>query len=177
MSVVSRLGSRVQIRVAGELEPSLRIENPRITYEGTQEPFGTASATVQFTVVNTGNTRRAGSSTIIVSGPFGFSPRHVELPELLPDSSIHVSQVVEDVRPLGLLTASIRVSLTVVHDVGNQPVAPAHASATVWAIAWLPLAFVLLLLAVLTYIVVRIVRRRGRAVPIGQPIGEPESVV
>lgn len=179
VSVVRRLGSRVQIRVTGDLEPSLQIDNSSMTYEGTQDPFGSASATVQFTVVNTGNTRLTGPSTITVAGPLGISPRQVEveLPELLPGSSFNVTQVVEDVRPLGLLIASIDVKPTVVPDDGDHPVDTAHASAVTWAIAWLPLAFVALLLAVMAYAVAGIVRRRRGAGRSAVPVEESESVV
>ncbi|WP_165314275.1 WxL protein peptidoglycan domain-containing protein [Agromyces protaetiae] len=72
VSVDRRLGIRVQLRVGGELEPSLTVEDVRISYDGAFSPFATGDATVTYTVRNTGNARLEGAQRVAVGGPFGL---------------------------------------------------------------------------------------------------------
>ncbi len=82
-----RLGSRVHLRVQGELAPALAVDDVRLAYDGTLNPFAPGSATVTFTVTNEGNARVAPATAVRVAGPFGLgatSATDVDVPELLP---------------------------------------------------------------------------------------------
>jgi hypothetical protein len=100
LAVERRLGSRLLVRVSGDLAPRLGLSGLSVDY-GTQfDPFSPATATVTYTVANTGNVRLDAHPAIVVSGPFGMLRRAVateDLGELLPGNSrrfqVHVPAV------------------------------------------------------------------------------------
>lgn len=64
-----RLGSRIQVRVAGPLRPALEISNLRTRYSTTANPVGSGTINVTYTVKNTGNVRLAADQIVQVKGP------------------------------------------------------------------------------------------------------------
>ncbi|TGJ95981.1 hypothetical protein DLJ96_09375, partial [Actinotalea fermentans ATCC 43279 = JCM 9966 = DSM 3133] len=103
VSVDRRLGSRMHLRVAGDLVPAVVLDDVSVTYDGTLNPFAAGDATVTFTVTNDGNTRLAAGQVVRVAGPWGAgaqaTPRG-ELPELLPGTSVTRTVTVDGVWPL-----------------------------------------------------------------------------
>jgi uncharacterized membrane protein len=151
-----RIGARVYVRVGGTLSPSLTIEQLRVGYGAPLNPQGTAPVIVDYTVTNTGNTRIAADATVKVEGVLGITageapPRR--LPELLPGSSIQISETIQDVRPLIRLTASLRL---------EAPLdgVDLERSVSVWAIPWVVLIVVVALLMFAVWALLRRFRRR-----------------
>ncbi|WP_144679407.1 DUF916 domain-containing protein [Cellulosimicrobium sp. TH-20] len=162
-----RLGSRVHLRVQGELAPALAVDDVRLAYDGTLNPFAPGSATVTFTVTNEGNARVAPATAVRVSGPFGLgatSATDVDVPELLPGSSVERTVEVDGVWPLGREVATLTVGGEVVPLPGTVPdpevvVPGVVATATTWAVPWVALG----LLVLVALLVVWRVRARRRA--------------
>jgi hypothetical protein len=156
VSVDRRLGSRMHLRVAGDLVPAVVLDDVSVTYDGTLNPFAAGDATVTFTVTNDGNTRLAAGQVVRVAGPWGAgaqSTPRVELPELLPGTSVTRTVTVDGVWPLGRVSADVRVTAEVVTAIGATDaeavpvVAPATASASTLAVPWTALALLVLLVA------------------------------
>ena len=109
VNIQRRVGTRVYIRVAGPLQPSLQVT--QIGVKKTQAllpPFtGRGHATVAYEVTNTGNVRLQGQSTLRIKGLFGrvlktYAP--VDLPELLPHGSVVVTADRRREESIGLAT-------------------------------------------------------------------------
>ncbi|MDG4792753.1 DUF916 domain-containing protein [Micromonospora sp. WMMD1082] len=162
----SRLGSRMYVRVGGELRPELQISDIRISYAGTNNPLRPGKARVTYTVTNTGNVRLAAEQLVIVPGRLGFPGREAVLdpmPELLPSNSLTFSVEITDVWPSFRTAGSVELRPVPTRDgdvfAPDTPVATG--SAATWSIPWFQLV-VLLMLALTVLLVVRRVRRRQR---------------
>lgn len=162
ITVERRLGSRIHVRVGGELAPSLAVEDLRVDYDGTANPLAAGTATVTYTVANTGNARMTAGQTVRVAGPFGLLETGADvpdLPELLPGATHEVSVVVDGVRPLIRATASVTLTPRVAGD--DALTLPAiESTAGAWAVPWAVLVVLALAVALLVRRLVR--RRRGR---------------
>jgi hypothetical protein len=152
-----RIGARIYVRVDGPLSPSLTIEQFRIEYVTPLNPLGSDSVRVTYVVANTGNTRLQPTASLKVAGLFGLGSTQAplrDIPELLPGSSLEIAEIIRDVRPLGRLTATLRL---------QAPLdgVDVERSVSTWTVPWLLVAAIALLLA---YFVYRYVsrRRRGR---------------
>lgn len=163
-----RLGSRVHLRVTGDLAPALTVSDVSVAYTGTPVPFAPGDGSVTFTLTNTGNARLAPDAVVQLSGPFGLAPvsvRGSDLPELLPGSSIEHTVQLAGVAPLGLVTADVVADAEVVSRPGDSETPPevagASASASGWAVPWTSLALVLLVAGLVTWWLVA--RRRAKA--------------
>ncbi len=102
-----RTGTRLYLRVNGDLFPELGVSNVDTTYHHSLNPFG-GSTHVTFTVVNRGNVRLGGTATVSVAGPFGIGERKVTLPafpELLPGQKVELTADLNDV-PAGFLDST-----------------------------------------------------------------------
>lgn len=152
ITVERRLGSRIHVRVDGELRPALQIDRLEVSSFGSTDLLPRGGMAVSFTVTNSGNTRMAGGAELRLHGPFGLAGRVVpldRLPELLPGSSHDVSVTVPDVPATVRVTATVAVTPLALgpDDATGTAMAPIEASATVWAVPWIPLGIVLLVLA------------------------------
>lgn len=159
VTVDRRLGSRVHLRVTGELTPALTVDDVRVSYLGAgANPLAPGTATVSFTVTNTGNARIAPGETVTVGGPFGWGSTpsaRVDLPELIPGATVQRTATLEEVWPLLLASAEVSVGGTVVALPGataeDVAVPTATASARAWAIPWTWIAALLLVVAVVVW--------------------------
>ncbi|TQJ31166.1 DUF916 domain-containing protein [Microbacterium sp. SLBN-146] len=163
-----RLGSRMHLRVAGDIVPSLTVSDVRIDYQGELNPFAAGAATVTFALTNTGNARIAPGGSVDVSGLFGWGATTVSLadvPELLPGSSLERTIEVDGVLPLFFTTADVSVG----GDVVQRPGAPVGdalavtavaASASTWTIPWTALAVLLVVIGLVVWLIVS--RRRAK---------------
>jgi hypothetical protein len=157
-----RVATRVLVRVLGPLHPRLAIENLHASYKGKLNPFASGSAAVTYTVHNTGNAILGATQQVSVHGLFGSTAHAKSLPivqPLLPGGSIHVTVHVPGVFPEFLETAKVSVTPQGIVGEVNPGLHTVTASTHFWAIPWILLAIILLLigLAVLAY-----VRRRRR---------------
>ena len=154
-----RIAVRLGVRVAGELAPSLAVENVTATYSGTLNPFGSGVATVSYTVRNTGNVRLGGAQKVTIAGLVGGAAVADSLPDvpmLLPNSEATVTVPVEGVRPLGPVTATVEIVPLGVAGDANPPSEVASSSVVIWAVPWLLLALILVVVfAVLAWLRLR----------------------
>jgi hypothetical protein len=165
--LVQRVGSRVFVRVVGPLRPALAVSNVGLTFHYAKNPFGDGTATVTYSVRNTGNVALGGAQTLKVAGLFGASAIAQKLPQiplLLPGSAVQLSVVVPGVRPEIRETATVTVVALSVPGSEIPPAGPWSGSASTWAIPlWLVLLVLLLVVLGLTELYWR--RRRLRPGP------------
>nr|WP_272898165.1 DUF916 domain-containing protein [Agromyces seonyuensis] len=167
VSVDRRLGIRVQVRVGGELAPALVVEDVHLEYATPLDPFATAPATVTYTVRNTGNARLTAAQTVAVAGPFGMLRADAAdlepIPALLPGESWTASADVAGVFPSGLLTAEVELVPSVPAEgttSGSGDLPAVHAEATLWAVPWMLVAALLVLVGAVVALVLG--RRRAK---------------
>lgn len=162
-----RLGSRMHLRVLGDLAPALTVDGVSVDYHGTANPLEAGSATVRYTLTNAGNARLDPDVDVALSGPLGWARVTAadDAPELLPGSSLERTVEVAGVAPLGLLAAEVTATSQVVTRTlaGTEPSTfdplVSQATAATAAMPWTAMA----ILAVLALIVLwRIVAARRR---------------
>ncbi|MFI7616210.1 WxL protein peptidoglycan domain-containing protein [Nonomuraea terrae] len=160
-----RLGIRIRLRVGGELKPRLSVEDVRVSYSGTSNPFGAGDASVAYTIRNTGNAILAARQEVSLSGPFGSlavdAGKIADTPQLLPGDTWKVSVPVRGVAPVLRVTGTVALT-PLLTDASNSiaPLTAVQTTAHTWTLPWalLLLLAVVCVLAVLGY---RLVRRRS----------------
>lgn len=158
VAVDRRVGARIYLRVAGDLEPQLTVDEVRITPHPSLHPARAGSATVGYRVRNTGNVRLDGEVALRIAGPFGLAARTTrldDLPELLPGDELDLSTEIEGVASLGRVTATVTVDPRDPTD-GTEPPS-ARASSSSWALPFVHLGIAGLLASV---VLLRRKRRR-----------------
>jgi hypothetical protein len=167
-----RIAVRLAVRVGGVLAPQLVVEDVDAGYAGVPNPLGAGTATVRYTVRNTGNVRLGGAQQVVVSGVLGGSAAASSVPDipmLLPGGSATVSVPVAEVRPVGLMTATVTVTALGAAGDANPPSEVATGSTSFWAVPWLLLAMLLLLVAMVA------LWRRRVVQPPAAPTGRREA--
>jgi hypothetical protein len=166
MDVDRRLAVRIRLRVGGELKPSLSVEDLKVHYSGTPNPFGKGDATVSYTIHNTGNTILAARPATSISGPFGRwqvrSGQVDDSPQLLPGDTWKVSVPVHRVTPAVRLAGTVAVVPLLTDAAGStSPLTTVETTTHTWTIPW---ALLLILVALCGLVVGGLAfrRRRGR---------------
>jgi hypothetical protein len=145
-----RIAVPIELRVTGPLHAGLAVESISTGFHSPLSPFASGSATVSYTVHNTGNVRLTGSQAVSVTGPFGISSKLklTKLPTVLPGDSIRLTAQARGLYPLGPMTA--HVSLTPSIPTGAPQLAlPAGGvigTASLFAVPWSLLVLVILLI-------------------------------
>jgi hypothetical protein len=170
---IERVATRAYIRVAGPIAPSLQVRRITVRHQDAMLPYvsGRDTATVTFTVVNSGNVRVAfNRMSVKIAGPLGLLASRVgvvnrggglaELPsEVLPGNAVTFRARFSDLPPLVLMGASVSVA-------GEDPVLrkPITVSETTWfwLVPWLLGLLVLIVVAVLVALSGWRRGRRGR---------------
>ncbi|MBK1785970.1 COG1470 family protein [Prauserella cavernicola] len=168
VTVQQRIGVRLHLRVAGELEPAVDVRGVETSYTPSWIPFVPGTLRVDYEVANTGNVRLGATTTLDAAGPLGLaSAEHTgRVDELLPGDDVARSAEVT-VFPLFALFGDLTATpLAVGEDQVPLPAAGTHSFTSV-AVPWLELA-VLVLVGLLVRRVVR--RRRATA---SEPEREP----
>ena len=158
--VDDRVGARIYLRVTGELDPRVVLQDLQADYDGSANPLRAGMVNVTYVVANTGNVRVGGVPRISVRSPFGFVERAVDAPEileLLPGDEIAFSVAVDGVVPSVRPTVEVSFAPDTVGTFGSgdAEVPPVAESAKVWAVPWV-------WLGVLVLVIVGIRRRRRR---------------
>jgi hypothetical protein len=169
VNVEERVGTRIYIRIPGALKAALAVTSVRTTYHGTLNPFGTGSATVTYTVRNTGNVRLAATPNVRVTGLLGGSRQSSALPgikELLPGQQITLSAQVSGVLPSLIATGHVTVDPSALPGDIDPKASSASASGTTVTVPW-PLLVLVALLAGLAFWLLRRRRTRNPAAPTG----------
>ena len=149
VTVDQRVGARLYVRVAGALTPRLEI----VRESGAFAAGGLLSrgtTTMRYSVRNTGNVRLVGVQTIRVNNLFGGSTvakGTPELAELLPGNSVDFTVPVKRVLPAFLLAGRVTVDPRSVTGNVDPALSQATARTWIWAVPWLILALLLLVIA------------------------------
>jgi Bacterial protein of unknown function (DUF916) len=154
-------GTRIFLRVSGPLHPGLAVENLKVRYTGTADPFGTGQAEVTYTVRNPGNVALGGRQTVSITGLFGSKHVAVRVPEvqlLLPGFSVKQAVRITGITPEIHETAHVSISPLYIPGSVQPPSGPYTASASFWAIPWTLIAIVVVLAALIWFLI----RRRRR---------------
>jgi hypothetical protein len=147
-----RIAVPLELRVSGALRASLQVQSISTGFSDPLNPFGTGSATVSYTIANTGNVRQAGSQTVMVTGPFGqkLVVKPPQLPTILPGDSIRVTTAAKGLFPDGPMTAKVDVKASwPANTIALSQVAPdATGTASLFAFPWSILVLLLLIVAI-----------------------------
>ncbi|ROS23156.1 WxL protein peptidoglycan domain-containing protein [Cellulomonas sp. PhB150] len=168
----SRLGSRMHVRVAGELAPAVDAADVRVDYHPSWNPFAAGSATVTYVLRNTGNTRAAATDSASVAGPLGLlaaGSAQQDTPELTARSEIERQIEVAGVWPTFRLSASVEVLPESV-GVGGATLPTLTVEGSAWAVPWSLLVLVVLVVAAAVVVPTARDRRRRRAAPVEVPV-------
>ncbi|MBD7981210.1 WxL protein peptidoglycan domain-containing protein [Oerskovia merdavium] len=169
VGVESRVGVRVNLRVPGEVTPSLALTDVRATYEPSWNPFAPGSVRVAYGVTNDGNLRVGAEQQANVSGPFGLGDSTIDrgtegIEELIPGTSRTTAFAVAGIWPVGPVTTEITVTPVPVSTGGavdvpiEAPLEPVTVAVTTWAIPWVQI----LLLAAAAVLVIGLRDNRKR---------------
>jgi hypothetical protein len=147
-----RIAVPIDLRVAGPLHAGLAVESISTGFHSPLSPFAGGSATISYTVHNTGNIRLTGSQLVSVTGPLGIASQAQlkSLPTILPGDSVRFSGQASGLYPLGPMTAHIRLSPAI--PAGTPPLALPSGyvtgTASLFAAPWSLLGLIILLIAV-----------------------------
>lgn len=148
-----RVALRAFFRVSGALRPELSVQGLTVRWKGTLDPFGGGTATVDYTVRNTGNVRLGAKQQVSVSGLFGStSPKKpvAAIPLLFPGNAVHVAVAVPGVFPQFAMHARVLLyPLTVSGDVDPGLPPNIAAAKSFWAVPWTLIALVVALVLVI----------------------------
>jgi hypothetical protein len=163
-----RVGTRIYLRVPGELKPSLEVTELGAAYQHATNPIGAGTVQVTYRVRNTGNVALSAGQAVRVSGWFGTSAAAPQLPDLvqvLPGSSVSVTTSVTGVRPT--IRGSVVVDLSPYNETGaeREELPSVSAAAGLWLIPWALIATLLLLAAAAWLITSVRARRAGTSLP------------
>ncbi|WP_203670308.1 hypothetical protein, partial [Cellulomonas pakistanensis] len=147
----SRVGARLHLRVTGDLAPALAVQDVDTTYTPSWNPFAPGTLRVEYTVANTGNVRLGATTSASAAGPFGVAGADAEgaaVREVLPGGAAHGSVEVE-AWPLVRLGGSVAVTPSVVgDDEVTAALAASEATWSAWAVPWVQVGLVLLVVGV-----------------------------
>lgn len=149
LSVDRRLGTRVNLRVAGELSPAAAIADVSTAYTPSWNPFAAGTLTVSYALENPGNTRITGVETLAVAGPlglFGADTAPAQLREIIPGSVVEVTRELP-VMSLGWVGGTLTVTPEGV-GLGTGSVAPATVDVGTVALPWSLYALLVLAAAI-----------------------------
>ncbi|MFI5764226.1 WxL protein peptidoglycan domain-containing protein [Streptomyces sp. NPDC051563] len=143
-----RVGARVYVRAAGTLTPRLEVQQVAATYAGSANPFSEGSATVTYTLRNTGNVRLGARQAVRVNGLFGTSVTAdgaKDLGDLLPGTSLTITAKADGVAQVLRSSAVVSVQPVAARD-GVDPQLPSLTrSVSLWTVPWALLALLLVI--------------------------------
>lgn len=163
-----RTGTRLYVRVAGDLVPELAIESVKTSYKPSLNPLS-GTATVTYRIQNRGNVRLGGSYQLSISGPFGVAKKRIpasDLVELLPGEGVTLTAEFDGVPATVLAFTDVRLELL---DSDAADPSVTNRRAITFAP---PISVVLLLLAGWMASRARRAYRRHRSVPTSTGEGE-----
>lgn len=170
VGVETRVGTRIHLRVTGEIRPSLSITDLSTRYETSWNPLEGGTLHVSYTVVNDGNVRLGSIQQHHVAGPFGLDAGGegpsgsvlAQQREVLPGQQTRVSAEVTGVWSLARLSTTVNgFQEAVGDDVISGPIPGATAELTSWVVPWPQLAVLALVVLIVVALVMQ--RRRHRA--------------
>jgi hypothetical protein len=149
VTLYQRIAVPIELRVAGKLHAALQVESISPSFHDSVNPFGGGSASVSYTIVNTGNVRLRGTQVVTVTGPFGLKStiKAQALPTVLPGDSVQFTVSPGGLYPAGPLTASVTVTPGWPPNETPlaMPLAQTTGSASLFAVPWSLLGLIILL--------------------------------
>jgi len=145
--LLQSVGSRVFIRVGGDLHPQLSVEDLRVSYDSTLWPFQRRSAVVRYTVHNTGNVAIGGLQSVKISGLLHLGRSADKLPPvglLLPGFAATQRVVINGLVPQILMSSDVSIRPLVLPGTALNVRGPFTGSVHFWAVPWLLIALILL---------------------------------
>lgn len=164
LAVDRRLASKINVRIAGALTVQAAVTDVQIDYHAPSTPWSAGSATVTYRIANTGNALMYATDRVRVAGPLGLGGASTpanEVPEILPRSSIERTVELSGVWPLVRATAAIEVQPVGVGVSGSVDLVTEQAST--WALSWVWLSVLGVLLAGALIAAFRTLRTRRAA--------------
>lgn len=151
-----RVGTRLYVRVPGDLQPNLTIDGVSSSYTPSLNPLD-GETTITFTVRNAGNVALSGDLKAEVKGLFGIGLSAAvdqEVDEMLPGSTRTITTSVSGVGQWVFLNPVVTVYPKVDPEALNPgPLVSVTRDAILFVVPWVLLAAVLLGLAVWGWIV------------------------
>ena len=147
-----RVAVPLELRVPGALAAKIQVQSISTGFSDPLNPFGTGSATVSYTLTNTGNVRQSATPAVKITGLFGQSAtvHPAQVPVVLPGDSVRVTANVSGLFPDGPMTAHVAVESG--WPKGTIPLAnaalAASGNAPLFAFPWSLLGLILLLVAI-----------------------------
>lgn len=163
--LLQSVGTRLFVRVSGPLHPNLAIQHLAVKYDDPFDPSSSGTATISYTLSNVGNVALGGQPTAWVSGLLGTRST-AKLPEiqlLLPGNSVRETVKVKAVCPELRETAHLSIKRLVIPGSVQPASGPFKGSISFWAIPWLIMVVIIVLLGGALWWFVRW-RRKGPAV-------------
>jgi hypothetical protein len=139
INLEQRVALRALFRVSGEIHSQLSVQGLAVDYHGTLNPFGAGSATVTYSVRNTGNVLISGTQRVGVTGIFGSTgatSKLVRLPLMLPGATFPMRVEVQHVWPQLVMHARVTVKPLGVAGAVDPRLTPADAATSFWAVPW-----------------------------------------
>jgi hypothetical protein len=161
VTVTHRVGVRLHLRVAGEIQPELRLTVSEARFSPSWLPFAPGKLLVDYRIENVGNVRLGANVAVEAAGPLGLGATATELDpldELLPGESVERSAEIA-APTLFWLRATLTATPTVV---GEDDVPPADAASAATSLPAVSPTGVALLAALATGAAVTIIRLRRR---------------
>lgn len=158
-----RIATRVYIRVSGPVHPGLKVDIVKVRQSDASSLDG-GKVKITYRVRNVGNVNLGGRSHVSVTGLLGTKSTAavIDFPLLLPGSSIELTALVKGVYPEVLETAKVSIQpLTRPSDVDPGLAKTYSGSRHFWAIPWILIAFILLLIVLGLYGLFYLRRRRA----------------
>ncbi|AUS77039.1 hypothetical protein C1701_00240 [Actinoalloteichus sp. AHMU CJ021] len=174
ITVQRRIGVRLHLQVAGELEPALAVSAEGTSYRRSSwVPFSPGTLVVDYEIANEGNVRLGAATTLDAEGLFGLgSARDSDgVDELLPGDVVSRSVDVE-VSPWFLLFGDLSVTALAVGEDEVSPPEVASHGFTRTAVPWTELAVVVVLAGVVGMALARRRRTRMAATTASASVGE-----
>jgi hypothetical protein len=150
-----RVGTRLYVRVPGDLQPNLTISSMTASYAPTFNPLA-GDTTLTFTVRNAGNVALGADMTVGVKGLFGIGLGDTvkeELDEMLPGSTRTVSVVVPGVGQWVYLNPYVSMAPKVDPEAMNPgPLPVINRDIVIFVVPWVLLALIVLGLGIWAWI-------------------------
>ncbi|GAA3883181.1 hypothetical protein GCM10022381_26750 [Leifsonia kafniensis] len=176
IAVNMRYATRVSVRVAGDLNPTLTVAKPTVAYSPSFWPWEPGTVAVGYAVSNTGNMALTARQLVRVDGPLGIGRTELvsspdegaafaDVREVLPGDSVAVAAAVDGVAswwPVVTVTSQVAPQAVTNGIVTNADGVPTVSTVESTAVAWgISPGLVILLtsLAVVALVVVLRIRR------------------
>lgn len=158
--LAARVGTRLHLRVTGEIRASVVPDEVEARWEPSWNPFAAGTVRLRYVVRNAGDVRLGARSVARLAGPGGIGDVEAvsEVREVLPDRSVLVETRLP-AWPLVRASGGVEVTpLVVGEDVVDVRLERATTTVTVWTVPWTQLALVVLVVGGI--LLVRWQRRR-----------------